>query len=207
MANKSKSSLNLRFLIFIILALIVGVIIGKYFFSTTKPLVTSQVTETWDTYTHEQLENFENIFDGFIIHYPSSWNLSINKKINNLDPQESQMLFLILEKGKSRIEITQAPMGGGGCLFPEHVDQEGPFARYYEYETLRTTNGIEWRRALFTLHQENNETVYVICTGNDELPAFNSSTPIGNIIYYVSPDERHIISEFDEIIEKIELFN
>ncbi len=104
------------------------------------------------------------------------------------------------------MEIVSAAMGGGGCLYPDDPDQEGPSARYGEYETIRTDVG-SWRRSLSLspTSPDDNRTIYTICSDLNEAGIFSSTTQVGGIIYKIKQGEESYIPGFDEIIRSIEI--
>lgn len=147
-------------------------------------------------------------FDSFKLRYPTDMILFVNNNQIN-DPNyadNSESLFLRLDKGSSSMEIVSAPMGGGGCLYPNDPDQAGPLARYDEYETIRTDVGY-WRRSLSfsPTSPDENRSIFTICSNSDEVGVFSSTTRVGGIIYKIKPGEESYISDFDEIVRGIEI--
>lgn len=195
-------------LIFVGVALIIGFFLGAQYMNSDGSDVSNDdnLGSKKNIFTHTVHGDIS--FESFQLEYPSDMILFVNNnQISNpnyLD--ESANLFFRLDKGGSSMEIVSAAMGGGGCLYPGDPDQEGPFGRYGEYETLREDAGY-WRRSLSLTPSstDENPTIYTICSNVDEMGLFSTTTPVGGIGYDIKPGEERYISDFDEIVRNIKI--
>lgn len=152
-------------------------------------------TANWKIYTAEKVVDY---FKAFKLHYPSSWELSVDK---GTDPDRQS---LTLEKEGFTILILQAPGSEASCLYPEDSTQEGMFAKYEEYKEMRKGDNITWRRAM-PESQNPNEATYKVCEKTAGSKYFTGATSIGFISLKGQNFDDQILNEFDEILEKIEI--
>lgn len=170
------------------------------FTPTISPSPTSETSQAWSTYTSEKIMDF---FKTFKLSYPSSWTLSENKRGGN-----SPELEVTLKKGDFIIKIWQSVGGGSSCLFPEDPQLEGMYARYGSYKEILKENNIVWRRA--SPEGQTSKVIYGVCEKRSLSGGtfdFVAITEVGSIHLEGPVSNNQILSEFDQILEKIEILN
>lgn len=210
--TKSKQSSNKIFgidrmmLVSIGITLIIGFFLGaQYMKSQKSSRSASNYGNDFRNFTHTTPTDLS--FSSFQLKIPSDISLIVNGvEITDADYFDtSDSLFLTIKKGRSEMEIVSAAIGGGGCLYPQDPETEGPYGRYGEYKTLRSDEG-DWRRSLSltdsTKFGEERE-VYTVCSGRNEDEIFSSTTSIGGISYKIYPGEEENILIFDQIVQSI----
>lgn len=144
-------------------------------------------------YTHKKIDSLP--FEGFTIEYPSHWTLNLNESTNKM------LFFSLISQNGSTLKITQAPMGGGGCLFSNDADREGPYGRYGEYVVFKPNPTTEWRRAEYLGEIPEMRKTYSVCEKQSE--SFASLTKIGGIEYLFPLFDEETLSEMDKILSSI----
>ena len=210
---KSKKSSTKLFgldkmtLILLFGAVIIGFFFGAQYMKNQKESTVTNYESELRSFTHRAPKDLS--FSSFRVKYPSDISLFLGEmEITNTDYiDNSDNLFLFFKKGRSEMEIVSVAMGGGGCLYSQNPDQEGPYSRYGEYDTLRSDKGY-WRRSLsltdHTKFGEDRER-YTVCSARSEDEIFSSTTPVGGISYKIYPGEENNIVIFDQIVQNIEV--
>jgi hypothetical protein len=161
------------------------------------PLPSPEIAPKWETYLPEKIVDY---FKTFKLYYPSSWKIIIEK---GSDPARQS---ITLEKSGFTIRILQAPGSQASCLFPEDPTVEGMFARHGEYKEFEKNDGIIWRRSM-PESQPPNELVYMVCEKKPDSEYFTGTASIGFISLRGPSVDNQILSEFDEILERIEILD
>ncbi len=151
----------------------------------------------WKTYTNTTMKDRPK--DGFIysIKYPEGWSTDLNV-FTNADPTYPWTSDrLTLTNGDRELEIFRpGPSGGGGCLFPEDADMEGPYGRLGKYVDL-TIDGQKYRRAIH-LEADGNAQKYTVCQLYEESGLYGTPTNFGHILYTVPVNSD--VTELDAIL-------
>lgn len=168
--------------------------------TTVIPADPSAATSDWTSFTYEKADKFRQ---GFVLHYPKSWALTIFSK--DWGNGEVEMR-LSLEKLGFNIAIGQYGIHGASCLYPEDPELEGMFSRYGEYVEIEKGNGIVWRRARSESAPSGGMS-YRLC----ELePGREYAVSLMNVGWINMEGPNHnsvILNEFDEILRRIELLD
>jgi hypothetical protein len=155
-------------------------------------------SEDWVSFTHDKPWGS---LQGFILHYPQSWLLTTK----TYTPGEGNpQMILTLEKSGFAIKIGQFAGSEGHCLYPEDPVRDGFFSLYGEYTEIMKGDGIVWRRAV-PIDDMRYGMFYKVCELNPDSKYINPYTKIGVIELQGPTQDGTILSEFDEILRKIEI--
>jgi hypothetical protein len=145
-------------------------------------------------------------YKGFRLHYPRSWKLTAT--IWKADDEAVGGLALVLEKSGYTIRIWQGDGSEGPCIYPGETTTLEFLVRYGEYKEFDKGNQVQWRRAM-SEYQSPGLPLFQVCELRPDIrPENNFWVPFtlveGIELNGPSIDES-ILSEFDEILERIEI--
>lgn len=144
----------------------------------------------WVEYTNKAISG--NSFKAYTIKYPSDWSRDVQREEDTLDT-------LTLSKNNYKITITQAGMGGGGCIF-DGIVPEGPYADYRSTPFVEVDYPFGVLRRIEKRANEPNITRFEFCASSDK-NSYQSPTQVGAISYTIPVDyDPKILKEMDEII-------
>lgn len=168
--------------------------------TTMIPADPNAAHDDWTYFTYEKANKFRQ---GFVLHYPKSWALTI--VIEDYGYGEVSMR-LSLEKLGFKINIGQFAPEGTSCLYPEDPELEGWYSRYGEYVEIEKENGVVWRRARAESGLSES-IIYRVCEFEPGREYAVALMDVG-LINMESPNlNGSILSEFDEILRRIELLD
>ncbi len=160
--------------------------------STFRFLDQEAVDETagWKSYI---VESGETSFKTARIYYPSSWELTAG------------VYGLELKKGDYAIRLGRADGGGNVCLYPGDKSEASLARVYGEYKEFYKEDGSVWRRAKL-LSDGLERFRYQVC---EKWPGYSDFSSITRISLFFDLDgpreDKQILDEFDQILEKIEI--
>lgn len=138
------------------------------------------------------MDNDSTSFKPYTVKIPDDWSDSVEKtEITNT---------LKLTKGTNSITIHQAPMGGGGCLYPGDADQmmAQNFTNYSEIKTSANTFRMSYNKT----GNPAGTISYTICQAGNG--TFGSPTSFGGIsVKTPDPADPNILNEIYSIMSSI----
>ena len=138
------------------------------------------------------MDNDSTSFKPYTVKIPDGWTDTIEKtEITNT---------LKLTKGAYSMSIYQAPMGGGGCLYPGDADQvmAQNFTNYYEIKTAANTFRLSYNKT----GNQPGTIAYTVCQGNNG--TFGSPTSFGGIsVKTPDPSDPNTMNEIYSIISSL----
>src|SRR3989344_4278267 len=202
----------------ILIALILVLVGGAYYFGTQKttntqpsdtptPTVSQALEESFDSPTQEptkavQTKSFTSAkfselgFSGYSLIYPADWTLKEER--DNSVPVST----VTLTKQGYALKIFQAATGGAQCIYEGDMP-ESPASDYRTNKYKDLITGFATLRQ--TESPSNGKMAYSYCQKNTSDGSFGQPTTVGhmNLTTGVAVPDPKIVSEFEEIIKSI----